>query len=225
VSLNASGDPSAVSPPPSIFDILETQRAVRRLRPDPIPDEIVTSLVHFATRAPSAGNRQPWEFVVITDPDLRARVGELYEQASRRLFGYLIDNSSDEGTRRIYEDALQLTDHIGEAPALILVCTQVSEDRALADQLTSILPAVQNLMLAARAYGLGSTLTTVHKRRDQELKALLSIPEHVETVCLIPIGYPQRPELAFRRTTNRRPLAELLHWNRFGESVPGTPQQ
>ena len=163
--------------------------------------------------------RQPpaLEFVVITDVDVRARIGEMYSKASGRLFHYLVENAPEESARQIYADALQLSDHMGEAPVLILVCTRVTEERPFADQLTSILPAVQNLMLAARAYGLGSTLTTVHKRREAEIKEILSIPDHVDTVCLIPIGYPQRQERAFGKITNRRPIDEVLHWNAFQE--------
>lgn len=177
--------------------------------------EILEDLIFCATRAPSAANRQPWEFVIVTDADLRQGLGEIYARASRRLFQHLLEQATDDATRRVYRDALHLSDHIGESPAIVVVCTPVSEDWPLANRMPSIYPAVQNLLLAARGHGLGSVLTTAHKRREAEVKALLGIPDGVETVCLIPIGYPADPEKAFRPVSSRRPVHDALHWQRF----------
>jgi nitroreductase len=194
---------------------VQTQRAVRHLRPDPVADEVVERLVFAATRAPSGGNAQPWEFIAVTEPDLRRRLGDIYRSASEQLFRTRAEAAPDENARRIYRDALYLSEHLGEAPLLIVVCVRVPEGRTFAQQLPSVYPAAQNLLLAARGEGLGSVLTTIHRSREDDVKVLLRIPVGLATVCMIPIGYPEQPDSAFRPITNRRPVREVLHWQRF----------
>jgi nitroreductase len=203
------------APEVAVMAAMETQRAVRHMKSAPVPTEIVEKLIFAATRAPSGGNSQPWEFIAITDPAPRQHMGEIYRSASERLFRDAVVNSPEEATRRIYRDALHLSEHLGHAPLLIMVCVRVPEGRTFARQLPSVYPAVQNLLLAARALGLASVLTTMHKTREEEVKALLGIPDGIETVCLIPIGYPEQPDRAFRRITNRRPVREVLHWEHY----------
>lgn len=198
-----------------LFEVISTLRAVRRLKSDAIAEDVLEHLIFCATRAPSAANGQPWEFIIVTDADLRRRIGEIYTQASGRLFQHLLDTSTADATKRVYRDALHLSAHLGEAPAIIVVCTPVSDDWPLARRLPSVYPAVQNLLLAARGHGLGSTLTTVHKRRESDMKTALGIPDNMETVCLIPVGYPTNPERAFRPVSSRRPVSEVLHWQQF----------
>jgi len=198
------------------LEAIATQRAVRWLRPDPVPREVLEELVFAATRAPSAANRQPWAFIVVTEAQVRRGLGAIYERASKRLFEYLIDEAPDEATSRIYRDALHLSEHLAEVPAIVVVCTPVSEEWPFASRLPSVYPAVQNLLLAARARGLGAVLTTAHKRREEDIKALLDIPEEMETVCLVPVGYPADAARAFRATIARRPMHEVCHWDRFG---------
>lgn len=103
---------------------IETQRAVRHLRPDPIPTEVVERLIYAATRAPSGANSQPWEFIAITEPDMRRRLGDIYRSASERVFQTKAAEAADEKSRRIYLDALHLSGHIGRAPLLILLCVR-----------------------------------------------------------------------------------------------------
>lgn len=198
----------------SVLEAMATLRAVRRLRQDPIPTDVVESIIFYATRAPSAANRQPWEFVVVTDEEVRAQIGDVYRHASRHLFQLLLERATGSSTKSMYRDALYLSDHLGDAPVLVLVCVHVTEG-SLEEQLSSVYPAVQNLMLAARAFGIGSVLTSAHKQCDAEVKELLGIPETIATVCLIPLGYPERPDRAFRRVDARRPISEVLRWQRF----------
>jgi nitroreductase len=195
--------------------VIESQRAVRRLRTDPVPAEIVERLIYAATRAPSGGNSQPWEFIAVTDSEIRRQLGDIYRSTSEREFQSRAEHAPDERNRRIFRDAAYLSAHIGEAPLLILVCVRVPPGRTFAHQLASVYPAVQNLLLAARAEGLGSVITTMHKSRDDDVKQLLGIPAGVDTVCMIPIGYPADPHSAFRQITNRRTVPEVLHWERF----------
>ncbi len=199
----------------SALEAMRTQRAVRHFRSEPIGLDVIESLIFHATRAPSAGNRQPWEFVVVTDSSRRRQVAEIYRTSSFQLFKALVEGATDEQSRRVYRDALYLSEHLDEAPVLILVCVHVPTPRSVGQQLASVYPAAQNLMLAARAHGLGTVLTTIHKRSDIEVKELLSIPDDVETVCLIPVGYPSRPEQAFRPVSSRRAVRDVLHWEQF----------
>ncbi len=195
-----------------LFEALETTRAMRRLSTRPVERETLERLIYYATRAPSGGNSQPWEFVVVTRPDLIARLGELYRESSEDMFTAVVNRpDAAETTKRIYSSALRLSRTMGQAPALILVCMRgrpPADPTQAPSRYASILPAVQNLMLAARGMGLGAVLTTVHRRREGEVKTLLGIPDDVETVALIPVGYP-----AGRfGPVNRRPVSAVLHW-------------
>lgn len=214
-SMASPGDDRDQSMWKILAEVMDTQRAVRRFLPAPIPNEVIERLVLLATRAPSASNRQPWEFIAVTDANVRQLIGGIYAKASRELFEFLAESSDDDSAKRIYHEALYLSSHLADAPAIVVVCTHVSDRHPLTSQLSSVYPAVQNLLLAARAHGLGSVLTTVHKRLEGEVAEVLGLPASVETVCLIPIGYPANPTKAFRTIGSRRPLASVLHWNRF----------
>ncbi|HYB41517.1 MAG TPA: nitroreductase family protein [Candidatus Methylomirabilis sp.] len=178
------------------FEVVTTQRAMRRLKPDAIPDALLRQIMDAAICAPSGGNRQGWRFVVVRDPARRARLGELYREGwgeLTRLPYYAGAAKEPPGSpaRKMLDSAAHLSEHMGEAPVLILACIEL--DPGVKPTVTtgsSIYPAAQNIMLAARALGIGSCLTTIHKYRDAQVKELLGIPADVETVALIPLGYP-----------------------------------
>lgn len=206
---------------PSLVDVLYTTRAVRRLRPDPVSDEDLRFLVDAATQAPSGENAQRWAFVVVTDRERIRRIGALYRELGEAHIreGALERGDLGPEARRVYRHALGLARRLGEAPALVLACMTTPAPRhpvAAATWYGSIFPAVQNLLLAARARGLGATLTTLHRAREAEVKAILGIPEPVETVALVPVGHP---EGGFGRP-RRRPSAEVTHWNAWGHPPP-----
>ncbi len=201
----------------SLHEALYTMRAMRRLRPDPVPEEELRYLVDAATQAPTGANAQPWSFIVVTDPEQRRRLGEIYRELGHKFVAPVADDGRDgsEATRRVYRNAMILVEHLGEAPALILACMHGRPPSDAAQRSAyygSIFPAVQNLMLAARARGLGTTLTTLHKLAEARVKEVLGIPEEIETIALIPVGYPEgvwgRPK--------RRPAEEVTHWDRWG---------
>jgi nitroreductase len=192
-----------------LFAVLARQRACRAFEDRPVPDELVTRVLEAATRAPSAENRQPWVFVVVTDPGQRRAVCELGRQAweggarrwseSRLTPALLAD--VDRGVRG----------GMAGAPRLIVVCgdARLGHPGALA---ASIFPAVQNLLLAATASGLGSALTTLPLAGGEGLRALLALPEGVEPMAVVPLGWPARPLGPSRRL----PVGDKTYRDRFG---------
>ena len=204
----------------SVLEAIRTTRSLRRFRPDPIPDQIVRELLEAATSAPSGGNSQSWRFVVIRDPEQRRRVGALYKEGwdeyspPSRLAAI-----TDPRERRRVESAYHLGAHMGdEAPVLVLFCAPRQQRSGTASAFAtrtagaSVYPAVQNLLLAARARGIGGCLTTIHLYREAEVKAALGIPEEVDTYALVPLGYPTDSFGPVRR----KPVEEVSYLDRWG---------
>jgi len=194
-----------------LFEALRTQRAIRRFKPDPVPEELIGELIESATKAPSGSNLQPWRFIVIRDADLRRRIGEYYRTMWQTEYSSLA-TSLQESVRT---SSAYLAEHMHEAPVLILACITHDGSASTMRRGASIYPAVQNLLLAARALGLGSVITTLHKwGYEQEIKKLLDIPDNVETAALLPIGYPA--EGVHYGPTRRKPVEEVTYWDRWG---------
>jgi nitroreductase len=187
-----------------LYDAMSTLRAVRKLRPDPIPDEVLERVLQAACWAPTGGNQQPWKVVVVTDPDLKAGLQAIYRPEWQRYsagFLAMFDGQPDEVVepwRRVTAAGDHLADHLHEAPAILLFCanpaamaiTDANLDRISMVGGGSVYPAVQNAMLACVAEGLGCTLTTLHCLREPEVKELLGVPDSWATVAMVPIGYP-----------------------------------
>lgn len=195
-----------------LLEGIRTTRAIRRLRPDPVPPALIRKVCEAGCFAPSGGNRQPWIFVAVTDPERRARVAELYRQA----FGAYIAPTQKaarapdfpEATRRNIRAALHLAEHLHEAPVHLFVAGWT---RRGAEQAQAIFPCIQNVLLACRAVGLGASLTTVHRAYGEEIDRMLGLPEKCPTSALLPIGWPRG---RFGRPP-RRPVDECLHWERY----------
>lgn len=198
-----------------LFEAMRTSRSIRRFRPDPVPDSVLDQLLEAAIQAPNGSNAQPWHFLVIRDPNLRRQVGELYHQGFREVFPPdRLARETDRNRKRVIRSADHLADHMGdEPPVLLLFCIERAPDAPAPSRTSgsSIYPAVQNVLLAARALGLGGCLTTLHLRREEQVKAVLGIPDHVDTYALIPIGYPATKHGPVRR----RPAAEVTHLDRW----------
>ena len=156
----------------SLFEVIHTQRAIRRFTDDPVSDEAIQRILEAAVRAPSGRNKQPWRFIVIRDAETKQKIGDYYRRACEQAG---IGQEPIPGlSKKVNESVAHLARHMGDAPVLILVCYEyVTEEAVGASTLltgSSIYPAVQNLLLAARALGLGTALTTVHsmfEERDQ----------------------------------------------------------
>jgi nitroreductase len=186
-------------------------RAMRRLKPDPISDNDLRDILQATIRAPNGGNQQPWHYLVVKDKALLAELGELYHEAwwaKRRDAGF----HSREDLPRHYHPAMRLADAIGDVPVLILVCAMAKGAAAMG----SVIPSVQNMLLAARALGIGGTITTLHPQVEERVHRLFGIPETVQIVYCIPLGYPEG-----RFGPNvRKPLTEVCSYNRWGSAVP-----
>lgn len=193
-----------------LFEAMNTQRAIRYLKPDSIPEDMITRLMEAATKAPSGTNQQHWSFIVVRNADLRKQLGDIYQKAGRAAIPRIQYVEAE--NQRLFDSAVYLVDHLGEAPVLILACIEHGGSTGLTTG-ASIYPAVQNILLAARALGLGSVLTTFHKAYEQEVKNILGLPDNVETAALLPVGFPA--EGVRYGPTKRRSLDEVVHWDRW----------
>jgi len=196
------------------FDVANTQRAMRRLHSDQIPDEDIWKILDAATKAPNGGNRQPWNFVVVRDAQAKTKIAAWYLEAWNKAYGGAAKDAmlADPNMAKTYRSADYLANHMAEVPVLVLA-TIKKEMFAIGPTLgASIYPAVQNLMLAARALGLGTALTTLHKMHEDDVKQLLGIPDDVETMALIPVG---RPKGQFG-PVRRMPVEKVVYWDAWG---------
>jgi nitroreductase len=185
------------APEIGLFEAIHTMRAMRRLKPDPVPDELIHRIIEAGLCAPSGGDLQNWRFIVVKDPEIKRRLQVRYkralEQVMPRFHATAIPGKSDVQKQRRLRAVEYLTDHFHEAPVLLVAC--LIGDGAKAAGLekmsgASIYPAVQNMLLAARALGLGATLTTRHLFYEKEINQILRIPPEAETFAILPIGYP-----------------------------------
>ena len=194
-----------------IGDVMFTQRAIRRLKPDPIPEADLIDILEAAIRAPSGGNSQPWHFLVIRESELREQFAPLYREAwweKRKAEG--INGPEDIPPGKGWpRPAMHLADEIGQAPVIILVCATTKGSGPAA----SVIPATQNLLLAARALGIGTTLTTLHPQVEDRVHNLLGIPDSAQVVYCIPLGYPR----GRFGPTQRKPLSEVSSWDGWGQ--------
>ena len=208
-----------------LFEAIYSTRSMRRLKPDPIPEAVLKEIIRAGIHAPSGSNFQNWGFVLVDGADDKRFIRDCYLENYRRL--------EREGTippmsaipperRRMFDSAIHLAEHMDEAAVILLACTgtdfptyaELGNPRSITATLhASIYPAVQNILLACRALGVGATLTTLHYFFEDALKTRLGIPADKEVAGLIPLGYPQG---RFGPTT-RGAVEEVMHWGRWGQ--------
>ncbi len=191
----------------SLGEAMFTQRAMRRLKPDPIPDDVMRDIMEAAIRAPNSGNTQQWHFIVVKDDETRKKLGELYHEAwwaKRKGAGIMGPEDIPPG-KSTMRSAMRLANEFGDAPVMVLICALSKGGAA------GIIPSAQNLLLAARAHGIGGTITTLHAVTDERVHKLLNIPETAEIVYCMPLGYP-RGEFG---SVTRKPLEEVCSIDRW----------
>ena len=226
-----------------LFEAIYTARAQRRLKPDPVPTELITRMLDAAIRAPSGGNAQNWIFIVVRDEARRHQLGAVYRKAADEVAEIYAargrpSHLTDQQYRRLMEGGAHLWDHLGDAPVLLVPCLRQRDmppRDALPPQVAaryeahlayqqriqgaSIYPAIQNIILACRALGLGTLITTNHILYEDEVRAILGLPHDVFTFALMPIGYPLDPP----GPLSRRPVAEVTFAEQWGSPWPGDP--
>lgn len=211
-----------------LTEAMSNLRAVRRLRPDPIPDDVMQRILRAATWAPSGGNAEPWRVVVVTDPEKKSALAGLYRPAWERYVAATwtprmadMPEDAQASLQKMLKAGNYLAAHMDEAPALLVFCfdpqrmafTDRDQDRLSVAGGGSLYPAVQNLMLACVAEGLGCTLTTLHCQAEPAVKQILGIPEQWGTSALVPIGYPVGRG---HGPITRRPVEQMAYRDEFG---------
>ncbi len=215
---------------PTVYEAMSTLRAVRRLKPDPIPTDVLGRVLQAAAWAPTGGNAQPWRIVLVTDPEPKQKLGALYAGSWKNFAkGYearLAGLSEVDRAReaRTLAAANHLGDHFGEAPAIAIFCfnpkfmaiTDAKLDRVSVVGGGSVYTAVQNLMLACRAEGLGCVLTTLLCEHEEKVREILAIPQPWGTAAAIPMGYPVAKG---HGPIRRQSPSQLVYANRWGTAL------
>jgi nitroreductase len=206
-----SPEPQAVP----LLEALHSTPARRYLSTEPIGDDIVRELLDAAIRGPSGGNSQRWAWIVVRDPQVKAKIAEWYREGWEQHYGSRREQilaAPGDMSAASFHAADHLAAHLEEAPVWIfpvLLGAAKSRNPRLG---SSIYGAVQQLMLAARAHGIGSTLTTLHTGHEEDVRRLLNLPDDALTMALVPLGYPVRGRWA---QPKRRPLDEVVFHERY----------
>jgi nitroreductase len=197
--------------------LLSTTRAVRRrLDPTrPVPRSLLLDCIRLSQQAPTASNTQMWRWLVVDDPAKRRELGALYAQGIPAIHASQAQLAQDEQTRRVYDGALWLAEHLGEMPAIAIPCLvgRIPADAPLvisASVFGSIYQAVWSFQLALRSRGLGSTFTTMHLLFEEQARKILGIPDDVMQAALLPVAYTKGGDF---KPAARPPVETIVHWN------------
>ena len=204
-----------------VFHVMSTMRPMRRIKPDPVPQELIDRALEAGGWAPNSQNTQPYRFVVVRDPESRAFFGERYDAAIQQGFAGRVPAPGDQSpSARNLRRALAFGKEIKDVPVHLFVCGKrdwpfavPAEERVgiAPPSYGSVYPCVQNILLACRALGLGASLTTMHQMFEAELCQRLGIPADWGIVAMLPIGYP----LGKFGPVSRRPVSELRFLDRW----------
>ncbi|HVM41202.1 MAG TPA: nitroreductase family protein [Acidimicrobiia bacterium] len=207
-------------------EAMETQRAIRRLLPDPVDDDVIRRCIELALKAPTGSNGQNWEFVVVKDAETKAafakqyrKIWKIYGGIGRRV------TRNDPPMRRILDAVEWQIDHFEEVPVVVVACLRGWRAPGLpmpaigaSSYYGSIYPSVQNLLLAARAMGLGAALITLPLYNVRKARRLLGLPISVMPCAMVPMGWPR----GRYGPTTRKPVDTVLHLDRYGTPFPST---
>ncbi|HKD69663.1 MAG TPA: nitroreductase family protein [Candidatus Binataceae bacterium] len=196
-----------------------TQRAIRRLKPDPVDDALIVHLIELALKAPTGSNAQNWEFVVVKDPTVKARLGRLNRRAWNVYGGIgrrMANRAGDQAMLRIINAVQWQADHFEQIPVLVVACLKGFippwPPVATISMYGSIFPSVQNLLLAARAAGLGAALITLPLWSRFLARRALGLPWNVAPCAVVPLGWP----IGRYGPTHRRAVGEVVSLDRYG---------
>ena len=206
-----------------VIEAMETCSAARYLKPDPVPQELIERVIYAATRASSPGNSQEWDFIVVRNPETKQKIRDLL---APRFKAMLAGMRTTGQVTRLSAGAMHLAETLNEVPAIIFVCGPIAgawliQSRASyppdapIEQFVWSAPyqAAQNLIVAARSLGLGTTFTTFHMFMESELRDLLGIPKEIKFGVMIPIGWPQNDFVKVKR----KPISKVIHWDKWSD--------
>lgn len=193
----------------SLHDAIYTTRSIRKFKPDPIPHETIRLILEAGTQGPSGKNIQPWRFIVVQEAHQKNQLARLYSEA-------FFENRPSEINDPDTNASAYLARNLDKAPAIIVVCAPLTQPTGIGQigPFASTFPAIQNMLLTARAQGMGGTITINHVFRHQEMKSLLSIPEDRQIVAVIPIGFLGEEER--HGTKSRKEVSEVTFQESWG---------
>jgi nitroreductase len=204
----------------SVDELLSTTRAVRK-RLDltrPVGRAVILECIRLAMQAPTASNTQDWRWVVITDPDKRAAIADIYRGIGAEYLAHAAATASDPQTQRVYRSAQGLTEILADVPVHVIPCLlqPIDDSNRLvaASAWASIIPAGWSFLLALRSRGLGSVWTTMHLAKEREVAELLGIPSTVTQAALFPVAYTIGTHF---RPAARPPAETITFWDEWGQ--------
>ena len=193
-----------------VFDAMNTARAMRFFKPDPVPRELIEKVLWAATRASSPHNTQGWDVIVVTDPEVRKQLGALFLPFAERVSKF--PDPGNNTDRRTLKGAQNLGANMGNFPCIIFVCGRniyPADNPREPFMYSAVYAASQNLIVAARALGLGAAFTTLHGMVEAQIRTILNIPDEMYIGTTIPLGYPDGPE----GPVSRKDISEVVHYN------------
>jgi nitroreductase len=210
-----------------LTDVIRTTNACRYYKPDAVPDELLLKVLDAARWAPTGSNKQPITFLAVRDAAKRRALHDLYQPLWDAILPRYESGEAKAGFKPGFlKHVDHFARHLAEVPVMVVVCADMTQVTALDANLgrlpltggSSIYPAVQNLLLAARDVGLGTTLTTILALAEKDVQALLGMPSHVAVAAMITLGWPARP---FPARLHRKPLSEFAFLDSYGQALPG----
>jgi nitroreductase len=199
-----------------LLEGIRTARSIRRLKPDPVPRDLIRKICEAGTYAPSGGNRQPWVFVAVDEPDKRRWIADRYRPIFESYIRPAIERAERENfpdrLRRNMNAALHLAEHLHEVPVLLFIA---GWKRGGEDQFQALYPCAQNVLLACRATGLGASFTTMHRAFGEECDRMLGLPEKIPSAVMLPIGWP----LGKHGVPPRESVDSKLFFNEFDSAT------
>jgi nitroreductase len=207
-----------------VIEAMETCSAARYLKPDPVPQDLIERVIYAATRASSPANSQEWDFIVVRDPETKQKIRDLLVTRFEAM--RVGTPTTGRVTSKMLAGAIHLAETLNEVPAIIFVCSPVAgawliqsrasypPDAPIEQSVWSApYAAAQNLIVAARSLGLGTTFTTFHMFMESELRELLGIPKEIKFGVMIPLGWPQNDFVKVKR----KPIAKVIHWDKWSD--------
>jgi len=197
----------------NVIEAMETCTAMRYFKPEPVPKEILEKLIYAATRASNPGNSQGWEFLIIDDPAIKAPVGEKVLEGMEPFFATR-PQGKDGVEERMLVGAEHLARNFAEVPAWIVCMARKvypPHDPQESFMHSTVYPAAQNLIVAARELGIGTCFTTFPGNAELQIRELCNVPDDLHMFVYVAVGYPEKEF----RLVKRKPVAEVVTWNRY----------